>query len=87
MIGKSKTTMSNIENGKEPANVYILEEIADALGIEITQLFTSPQQQININNSPNSNGGNNGTHTINYIMPQELVDKHFNLMEKISEKL
>lgn len=87
MIGKSKTTMSNIETGKEPANVYIMEEIADALGIEITQLFTNPQQQININNSPNSNGINNGTHTINYIMPQALIEKHFSLMEKIAEKL
>jgi transcriptional regulator with XRE-family HTH domain len=88
MIGKSKTTMSNIETGKEPANVYIMEEIADALGIEVTQLFTNPQQQLIFNNCTNSNNGiNNGTHTINYIMPQDLIDKHFSLMEKIAEKL
>ena len=81
MIGKSKTTMSNIETGKEPANVYILEEIADALGIEITQLYKSPQQQFTFIDSPNSNGINNGTQNVANV-DKDLLDKNMLLMDR-----
>lgn len=80
--------MSKIETNHEPPNSNIMEEVAEALGIEPWLLYTNPQQQqVTLNNCTNCNGVNNGKHTINYIMPKELIDEHFSLMKKIAGKL
>lgn len=47
----TKTTLSNIETGKAAVTVSRLEEIAKHLKVEITQLFSSPQQMFNLSNN------------------------------------
>ena len=65
----------------------MLEDIADALEIEIHQLLHSPQNFYTFNNSPNINGGNiNGTQNV-YNIDKELLDKIINPIDKVADKL
>ena len=41
-IDVSKTTLSKIENDKQPVNLTRLQKIANCLKIKITQLFNDP---------------------------------------------
>ena len=83
LIGKSKSTLSKIETGIEPPNTRLLEEIADAMGLNVMQLYTSPQQQFTFNDCPNCNGINNGTQNV-YNIDKALLDKLVNLIDKLS---
>nr|DAY60143.1 MAG TPA: helix-turn-helix domain protein [Caudoviricetes sp.] len=43
MIGITQPNMSNIVNGKSTPSLETLEKIANALGIDITELFEQPK--------------------------------------------
>lgn len=43
MIGITQPNMSNIVNGKSTPSLETLEKIANALGIDITELFERPK--------------------------------------------
>ena len=55
-IDISPEALSNIENGVSKPNIERLEDIADALEIEVSQLLINPQQLFTFNNSINNNG-------------------------------
>lgn len=50
-VGVSKATVSNLINNKTMPSLDTLEKIADALGVEMWELFTEKPT----NNKPNSN--------------------------------
>lgn len=81
------STLSKIENERSFPNTHMLEDIAEALEIEIHQLLNSPQSFYTFNNSPNSNGGTiHGTQNA-YNIDKELLDKIINLIDKVADKL
>lgn len=83
-IGISATALSNIENGSSKPDIERLEDIADALEIEINQLLTNPQQLFTFNNGPQSNGviyGSNTQHTVDKTMMERMML----LMEKMTD--
>jgi transcriptional regulator with XRE-family HTH domain len=82
-IGISKEAMSNIETGESKPNIERLEDIADALEIEVSQLLTNPQQMFTFNNSPQSNGVIYGSNTQSNI-DKDLLDRLVSVMEKIT---
>jgi transcriptional regulator with XRE-family HTH domain len=49
--GISEAALSKIENGGPSLNVSTMEKIANALEIEVEQLFSNPQQVFNLQNS------------------------------------
>lgn len=53
-IDISPEALSNIETGISKPNIERLEDIADALEIEVTQLLLNPQQLLSFNNNPAS---------------------------------
>ena len=85
-IGKSKSTISNIESGKEKANTNIVEDIAKALGLEPTQLYSSPQQQFTFNNCSNSNLGVNNSCQIIINIDKDSFEKFKTFFEKFNGK-
>jgi transcriptional regulator with XRE-family HTH domain len=82
-VGISPTALSNIENGVSKPDIERLEDIADALEIEVSQLLTNPQQMFTFNNSPQSNGVIYGTNTQTNI-DKDLLDRVISVMEKIT---
>ena len=81
------TTLSRIENGKSDLNTHMIEDIAEALGIEVELLLKSPQQIYNINNSPNSNAGTiHGTQNV-YNIDKPFMESVLDVLKKISAKL
>jgi transcriptional regulator with XRE-family HTH domain len=82
-IGVSTATMSNIENDSEDEiKVSRLKDIANALEIELTQLFVNPQQLFTFNNSPNSNGVYGTQHQHNF--DKSIVERMMDVMEKMT---
>jgi transcriptional regulator with XRE-family HTH domain len=82
-IGVSTATMSNIENdGEDEIKVSRLKDIANALEIELTQLFVNPQQLFTFNNSPNSNGVYGTQHQHNF--DKSIVERMMDVMEKMT---
>ena len=82
-IGISSTALSNIENGVSKPDIERLEDIADALEIEVSQLLTNPQQMFTFNNSPQSNGviyGTNSQHNVD----KDLLNRLTTVMEKMT---
>ena len=75
-------TLSNIENGISKPNTDMLEDIADALEIEVSQLLINPQQLFTFNNSPNSNGVTGTQHQHN--VDKDLLDSLMGVMEKMT---
>lgn len=55
-LGITSSALSQIENGKIDISVNRIEQVAEALEMDISQLLSNPQQAINILHSPNSNG-------------------------------
>ena len=51
-VGISTTALSNIENGVSQLHIRRMEEIADALEIEVVQLMYNPRHLLNVNNQP-----------------------------------
>ena len=82
-IGKSKTTISNIERGKEKANTNLVEDISKALGILPYQLYSNTQHQFTFNNCPNCMGVNNGTQNVSSF-DNKLLEKLITLLDKLS---
>jgi transcriptional regulator with XRE-family HTH domain len=82
-IGISPTALSNIENGVSKPDIERLEDIADALEIEVSQLLTNPQQMFTFNNSPQSNGVIYGTNSQSNV-DKDLLDRVVSVMEKIT---
>ena len=83
MIGISSGALSNIENGVSKPDIARLEDIANALEIELNQLLTNPQQLFTFNNSPQSNGVIYGTNN-QQNMDKELLHKLTTIMEKLT---
>jgi transcriptional regulator with XRE-family HTH domain len=82
-IGISTSALSNIENGVSKPDIERLEDIADALEIEVTQLLHNPQQMFTFNNSPQSNGVIYGTNTQTNV-DKDLLQRLTTVMEKIT---
>ncbi|MGI8950094.1 MAG: helix-turn-helix domain-containing protein [Chitinophagaceae bacterium] len=55
-LGITSAALSQIENGKSDISINRVEQIAEALEIDILLLLSNPQQAVNILHSPNSNG-------------------------------
>lgn len=55
-IGLSPSALSNIENGISTPNIKRLEDISNALEIEVSQLLKNPQEFFSFNNSIKTNG-------------------------------
>jgi transcriptional regulator with XRE-family HTH domain len=68
----TSAALSQLENGKTDITVSRIEQIAEVLDIDFSLLLSSPQQIINISNSPNTHNGvyNSQHNTIN----KELVE-------------
>jgi transcriptional regulator with XRE-family HTH domain len=81
-IDISPEALSNIENGISKPNLEWLEDIADALEIEVSQLLINPQQLFTFNNSPNSNGVYGTQHQHNF--DKDLLDRLMFVMEKMT---
>jgi transcriptional regulator with XRE-family HTH domain len=82
-IGISPTALSNIENGVSKPDIERLEDIADALEIEVSQLLTNPQQMFTFNNSPQSNGVIYSSNSQSNV-DKDLLDRVVAVMEKIT---
>lgn len=61
-IGISTAALSNIENGISKPDIERLEDVADALGIEVAQLLVHPQQMLTLNNNQQTHAANNGAY-------------------------
>lgn len=82
-IGISKTALSNIENGISKPDIERLEDIADALVIEVSQLLYNPQQMVVYNSDLQtkkimSDSGISGT------VDNALLQRLTTIMEKIT---
>lgn len=82
-IGISTSALSNIENGVSKPDIERLEDIADALEIEVTQLLHNPQQIFTFNNNPQSNDITYGTNTQTNV-DKDLLQRLTTVMEKIT---
>lgn len=60
-IGISTAALSNIENGISKPDIERLEDIADALGIEVTQLLHNPQQMLTVQYNRQSHTAGGGS--------------------------
>lgn len=81
-IDISPEALSNIETGVSKPNIERLEDIADALEIEINQLLLNPQQLLTFNNNP-------GSHVLQPLQNQQnfdkdLLDRLMYVMEKMT---
>ena len=81
-IDISPEALSNIETGISKPNIERLEDIADALEIEVTQLLLNPQQLLAFNNNPNSNVLQNTQNQQNF--DKDLLDRLMYVMEKMT---
>ncbi len=77
----SPPNLSNIENDINKPNIDMLESIAKALEVEVSQLFIDPKQLFTFNNCTNScvYGTQHNTN-----MDKILIERLTNLMEKIT---
>jgi transcriptional regulator with XRE-family HTH domain len=80
-VGISTAALSHIENGISKPHIGRMEEIADALQIEVAQLLHNPQQLFN--NSLACNGAGNGTHALTNF-ERDLLQRFTAAMEKIA---
>jgi transcriptional regulator with XRE-family HTH domain len=76
-IGISTTALSNIENGISKPDIERLEDIADALEIEVNQLLLNPQQIFSEKNKVENKAGANH-------VDKDLLDRVMAVMEKIT---
>jgi len=81
-IDISPEALSNIENGVSKPNIERLEDIADALDIEVSQLLVNPQLLLSLMNSPNNK-------TVPAFQNQpdfdkDLLERVVSVMEKIT---
>jgi transcriptional regulator with XRE-family HTH domain len=81
-IGVSTSTLSNIENGVLKPDTNRLEDIADALEIEVSQLFINPKQLIITENS-SAQGSLHSTERQQHF-DKDLLERVVSVMEKIA---
>lgn len=81
-IDISPEALSNIETGVSKPNIERLEDIADALEIEINQLLLNPQQLLTFNNNPGSNVLQHPQNQQNF--DKDLLDRLMYVMEKMT---
>jgi transcriptional regulator with XRE-family HTH domain len=81
--GISATSMSLIENGESDISFSRIEDIANALEVQVQQLLSNPQQIFNLQNSLQSNAVVYGDSTQTNIN-KEFFDKMILLMEKMT---
>ena len=81
----TSAALSQLENGKTDITVSRIEQIAEVLEIDFSLLLSSPQQIINISNSPNTHNGvyNSQHNTIN----KELVEAVQAELQKKNEQI
>ena len=83
-IGISVTALSNIENGVSKPNIERIEDIADALEIEVSQLLTNPQQLFAFTNTAPSEGISYST-TNQQNTDKSLMERMMQVMEKMTD--
>lgn len=71
-----------MENGISKPDIERIEDIAEALEIDVSQLLINPQNLFTFNNNPNSNGVY-GTQNQNNN-DRKLLDKMMEVMEKMT---
>jgi len=81
-IGISTAALSNIENGVSKPDIERLEDIADALEIEVTQLLLNPQQLLSFNNNPGTSVLHNTPNQQSF--DKALLDRLMFVMEKMT---
>lgn len=79
-IGISTAALSNIENGISKPDIERLEDVADALGIEVAQLLVHPQQMLTVVNNQQTNAANNGAYQ-HSATDRELLHRFTTVME------
>ncbi len=82
-IGISTSALSNIENGVSKPDIERLEDIADALGIEVLQLLHNPSQMAPFNNNLPGNGAIDFTNSQSNV-DKDLLQRLTAVMEKIT---
>lgn len=81
-IDISPEALSNIENGISKPNIERLEDIADALEIEVPQLLVNPQHLLTFNKSPVNSAVQGSLPSPNF--DKDLLDRVMSVMEKIA---
>jgi len=81
-IDISPEALSNIETGISKPNIERLEDIADALEIEVTQLLLNPQQLLAFNNNPDTSVLHSTQNQQNF--DKDLLDRLMFVMEKMT---
>lgn len=71
-----------MENGISKPDIERIEDIAEALEIDVSQLLINPQNLFTLNNNPNSSGVY-GTQNQNNN-DRKLLDKMMEVMEKMT---
>ncbi|MBD0289503.1 MAG: helix-turn-helix transcriptional regulator [Flavisolibacter sp.] len=89
-LSVSKATISNIENDKTDISLHRMEAIAHFLGVEMYQLFTTPQQffsEDKVDVSPDSNPNSFNKETLQERVQQlKQEDEIINGLEADREK-
>jgi transcriptional regulator with XRE-family HTH domain len=78
-IDISPEALSNIETGVSKPNRERLEDIADALELEISQLLINPQHLLSVNNNHK-----NASRDIQHNHDNDLLDRLMLVMEKMT---
>ena len=78
----SPEALSNIENGVSKPNIERLEDIANALEIEVSQLLVNPQLLYCFKNGQKSNGVQSVQYHSDF--DKELLERVMLVMEKIT---
>lgn len=81
-IDISPEALSNIENGVSKPNIERMEDIADALEIEVTQLLINPQQLFHFRNNSGKNEADNAKQPAQF--DDDLLQRVVSVMEKIT---
>lgn len=81
-IGISPGALSNIENGSSKPDIERIEDIAEALGIEVNHLLLHPKQFYAANNTVT----NSGMHTPqSQHIDKTMLERMLLLMEKMTD--
>ena len=81
-VGISTAALSHIENGVSKPHIERLEDIADALEIDVAELLQNPQQLLRVHNSV-GNTVSNGTNALTNF-ERALLQRFTTAMEKIA---
>lgn len=79
-IGISPGALSNIENGSSKPDIERIEDIAEALGVEVNHLLLHPKEFYASNNTVTDSG----MHTSQHI-DKTMLERMLLLMEKMTD--